>query len=52
MCEEIIKEVKINNVYYILEKEKNVNRKINYIKIDIENEYFKNEIKHFFKMKR
>lgn len=52
MCEEIIKEVKINNVYYILEKEKNVNRKINFIKINIENEYFKNEIKHFFKMKR
>ena len=52
MCEEIIKESKIKSVYYILNKNKDVNNKIKYYKIDDENSYFENEIKNFFLNKR
>lgn len=52
MCENVIKEVKISKVYYILNKEKIINNKIEYIKINMENNYFKKEIQNFFKAKR
>ena len=52
MCEEVIKEAKIKNVYYIVEKNKVVNNKINYIKINDDNYYFQSQIQDFFKDKR
>ena len=52
MCESVIAEVKIRKVYYILEKNKEVNKKIEYIKINKENDIFKKELKKFFELKR
>lgn len=52
MCESVIAEVKIRKVYYILEKNKKVNKKIEYIKINKENDIFKKELKNFFESKR
>lgn len=52
MCEEVIKESKIKNVYYIIDKNKVLNNTINYHRVDSYSEYFKEEIKGFFKEKR
>ena len=52
MCEEVIKMSKIKKVYYILEQNKIVNNKINYIKINDDDNYFYKELTNFFKNKR
>jgi len=52
MCEEVIRESKINKVYYILNKTKIVNSKLDFIKIQINTDYFESELKQFFKDKR
>lgn len=52
MCEEVIKESKIKKVYYILEKKKDINRFLNYEKIEDINQYFECELRSFFKEKR
>ena len=53
MCTEIIKESKIKNIYYILDKNKVVNNKIIVKKIECkEKEYFEKEIRSFFVNKR
>ena len=52
MCMEVIKESKINRVKYILEKEKEINRKINYEKMFVKDNYFKQELSNFFVDKR
>ena len=52
MCEEIIKESKIKKVYYILDKNKEVNNQIEYECIgDIDN-FFQKELQNFFIEKR
>ena len=52
MCEEVIKSSKIKKVYYLLDQEKNINNKINYQKLNDENNYFKLELSNFFVDKR
>ena len=55
MCKEVIKEVRIKQVYYLLNQEKNVNSKITYKKIEVDNKIFndfKGKIKTFFSNKR
>ena len=52
MCQEVIKESKIKKVHYILDKNKNVNNQIDFIKMEDENDYFNNELINFFKDKR
>ena len=52
MCEEVIRESKINKVYYILDKTKIVNSKLDCIKMQINTDYFESELKQFFKDKR
>jgi len=53
MCLEVIKNAKISEVYYILDSEKNVNRKVKFLKINCKDEnYFSNELKNFFIDKR
>ena len=53
MCIEIIKMAKINKTSYILENKKNVNFKLNLLKLDTDdNKYFSTEIKNFFVDKR
>ena len=52
MCEEVIKSSKIKKVYYLLDQEKNVNNKIDYQKLNDENDYFKLELSNFFADKR
>lgn len=53
MCEEVIKEARIKEVYYMFENKKEVNKKINFVKINSEkNEECKNNLISFFKEKR
>ena len=55
MCREVIKEVRIKKVYYLLENNKIYNEKVNYkkINIDIQNEIMLSEkISAFFRDKR
>ena len=52
MCEEVIKMSKIKKVYYILDQNKIVNNKINYIKLNDDDNYFYKELTNFFKNKR
>lgn len=52
MCEEAIKMSKIKKVYYILDQNKIVNNKINYIKLNDDDNYFYKELTNFFKNKR
>lgn len=53
MCQEIIKECRIKKVHYILNKEKYVNRRVEYIKeCCISAEMLRSEICGFFKDKR
>jgi len=52
MCREIIRESRIKKVYYILENEKENNSKIDFIKINVEDKEFTEELKKFFKNKR
>ena len=52
MCQEIIKESRIKNVYYIIDNKKYNRSKINFNKIECDENYFKNELKNFFKEKR
>ena len=52
MCEEVIKISKIKKVYYILDQNKIVNNKINYIKLNDDDNYFYKELTNFFKNKR
>ena len=51
MCEEVIKSAKIQKVYYFLDQNKAAN-KINYKKLEDQNEYFYKELTEFFKDKR
>ena len=53
MCQGAIEETRIKTVYYILEKTKNVNNKIQYEQMCVKNkEHFFCEIQDFFKDKR
>ena len=52
MCEEVIKESRIKNVHYILDKKKDVNNKISYHQISDDYNYFLDEIQGFFRDKR
>ena len=55
MCKEVIKEVRIKKVYYILESEKESNSKIEYKKIEMKPNIlaeFRLKIKDFFVNKR
>ena len=52
MCVEVIKESRIKKVIYILDKEKDINRKIKYEKMFVNNNYFKEELSNFFVDKR
>ena len=55
MCEEVIKEVRIKKVYYLLDNNKIVNDKIEYKKINIDDESvnkLSNKISSFFRDKR
>ena len=52
MCQEVIKESKIKKVHYILDKNKSVNNKIEFIKMEDDNGYFNKELINFFKDKR
>lgn len=53
MCESVINEFRIRNVYYLLENEKQINYNTNFCKVDskLTNEY-KNILQNFFKNKR
>lgn len=53
MCMEVIKESRINEIYYILNNDKNVNRKVKLIEINCKDkQYFTNQLKDFFSDKR
>lgn len=53
MCMEVIKESRINEIYYVLNNDKNVNRKVKLIEINCKNkQYFVNQLKDFFSDKR
>ena len=52
MCKELIKEVRLKNVYYILDNNKIVNDTTKYNKIDDSDDYFNQELINFFKDKR
>ena len=52
MCRELIKEVRLKEVYYILDNNKIINDTTKYIKIDYQNDYFYKELTEFFKDKR
>ena len=52
MCRELIKEVRLKNVYYILDNDKKINDTTKYIKINDSNAYFNKELIDFFKDKR
>ena len=53
MCTEVIKESRIKEVYYLLNREKIVNKKTKFKKINIENNsIYKQLISDFFKKKR
>lgn len=53
MCKEIIREARVENVYYLLKNEKLINRKTNFIENATEySEKYKNIISSFFKKKR
>ena len=51
MCREVIKEARIKKVIYLAENNKEINKKIEYIKYDDNNEYSK-RLKEFFKQIR
>ena len=51
MCREVIKEARIKKVIYLAENNKEINKKIEYIKYDDNNEYSK-KLKEFFKQIR
>lgn len=53
MCMEVIKESRIDVIYYILNNDKNVNRKVKLIEINCKDkQYFVNQLKDFFSDKR
>ena len=53
MCMEVIKESRIDEIYYILNNDKNVNRKVKLIEINCKDkQYFINQLKDFFSDKR
>ena len=53
MCKEVIKEVRIKKVYYLLENNKLVNNNTNYIKLNsLENDQLSKKISVFFRNKR
>lgn len=53
MCEAVINEARIKKVYYILDKQKNVNNTIKYEKMFVQNEnIFERELIDFFSDKR
>ncbi len=52
MCEEIIKESRISQVYYILDRKSEKSGNLKYIKIKNNEEVFKNKIETFFKERR
>lgn len=53
MCMEVIKESRINEIYYVLNNDKNVNRKVKLIEINCKDkQYFVNQLKDFFSDKR
>ena len=53
MCQNVINEARIKEVYYILDNEKEINNNVKITKINSEkNEYFQEELKGFFKNKR
>ena len=52
MCKELIKEVRLKNVYYILDNNKKINDTTNYYKINDSYDYFNKELIDFFKDKR
>ena len=52
MCREVIKESKIKKVYYYTENNKNINNKIQYVKIDDNDLFFSKELSSFFDNKR
>ena len=51
MCREVIKEARIKKVIYLAENNKEINKKIEYLKYDDNNEYSK-KLKEFFKQIR
>ena len=55
MCKSVIKESRINHVYYLLNKENNSNKEENYIQIKDENDIinkYKSSLKKFFEQLR
>lgn len=52
MCSAIIAEARIKNVYYILDNDKVINNKVNYLKVDSGNDDLKLVICNFFENKR
>jgi tRNA(adenine34) deaminase len=52
MCKELIKEVRLKNVYYILDNNKEINDTTKYYKINDSESYFNQELIRFFKDKR
>ena len=52
MCKNVIKEAKIRKIYYFLENNKKINYKNEFIKLEDKNNYFKNELTEFFRIKR
>ena len=52
MCKELIKEVRLKKVYYILDNDKVVNDTTKYEKIEDSAEYFNKELISFFRDKR
>ena len=52
MCKELIKEVRLKKVYYILDNDKKINDTTKYFKINDSEEYFNKELIGFFQDKR
>ncbi len=53
MCKEVINQSRIRNVYYYLKNNKKTISKTNYIYTPkMYEEYFKNDLKYFFKLRR
>ena len=52
MCKELIKEVRLKKIYYILDNDKRINDTTKYYKLSDKDNYFSKELIDFFKDKR
>lgn len=52
MCKEIINECRINNVYYLLKKSKEITYKTNYKNVLVNSKKYENTLKNFFEKLR